>query len=341
MRLPGGEMSWKEFFQALKTELIHDNLTDWAGAVTYAGVMALFPLLLFLVALASLVITTEQAEQIVKQLGAVAPGDVTRIVGGRIKAIASEPKGGLLTVGALVALWSASSGVSALQRALNIIYGVEEGRPFWKARGVALVMTVVTGGLAVVAGLVAVASPVLGNAVGGPLGTAIVWLRLPVAGLIMMFVWALLYYALPDVEQSFKFITPGSVIGVVLWVIASWGFSLYVSNFGNYDATYGSLGGIIVMLLWMYISSVVLLLGAESNAVIEHKSAEGKRAGAKQLADSGRTGSKTEELEPTEPAGSYGRGLVAGRFEAGAKARAAAGLAVLVGAAWWLRKRET
>ena len=342
MRLPGGEMSWKEFFRALKTESIRDNLTDWAGAVTYAGVMALFPLLLFLVALASLVITTEQAEQIVQQLGAVAPGDVTRIVGERIKAVASEPKGGLLTVGALVALWSASSGVSALQRALNIIYGVEEGRPFWKARGVALVMTVVTGGLAVVAGLVAVASPVLGNAVGGPLGTAIVWLRLPVAGLIMMFVWALLYYALPDVEQSFKFITSGSVIGVVLWVIASWGFSLYVSNVGDYDATYGSLGGVIVMLLWMYLSSVVLLLGAEANAVIEHKSEEGKRAGAKRLADSGRTGSKAEVLAPTEPAGSFGNGLAVGRGEAGARARvrAAAGLLALVSLAVWLRKRE-
>ena len=334
-------MSWKEFFQALRVEMTRDNLTDWAGAVTYAGVMAVFPFLLFLVALASLVITPEQAEQIVQQLGTVAPGDVTAIVGDRIKAIAAESKGGLLTVGALVALWSASRGVSALQRALNTIYGVEEGRPFWKTSGLALGMTLVSGVLGIVAGLVAVASPALGNAVGGTLGTAIVWLRLPLAGFVMMLLWALLYYALPDVEQRFKFITPGSVIGVVLWVIASWGFSLYVSNFGNYDATYGSLGGIIVMLLWMYISSVVLLLGAESNAVIEHKSEEGKRAGAKRLADAGRTGSKTEELEPAEPAGSYGRGLVAGRFEAGAKARAAAGLAVLVGAAWWLRKRET
>jgi membrane protein len=301
--------------------------------------MAVFPFLLFLVALASLIITPEQAEQIVQQLGTVAPGDVTGIVGDRIKAIASESKGGLLTVGALVALWSASSGVSALQRALNIIYGVEEGRPLWKARGIALGMTIVSAVLAVVAGLVAVASPALGNAIGGTLGTAIVWLRLPVAGLVMMLLWALLYYALPDVEQSFKFITPGSVMGVVVWVVASWGFSLYVSNFGNYDATYGSLGGIIVMLLWMYISTVVLLLGAESNAVIEHKSEEGKRAGAKRLADAGRTGSKTEELEPTEPAGSYGSGLAAGRVEAGAKARAAAGLAALVGAAWWLKKR--
>ena len=128
-------------------------------------------------------------------------------------------------------------------------------------------MTLVTGGLAVVAGLVAVASPVLGNAVGGPLGTAIVWLRLPVAGLIMMFVWALLFYALPDVEQQLKFITPGSVMGVVLWVLASWGFSLYVSNFGNYDVTYGSLGAAVGMIVWMWMSTIVILLGAQLHAV--------------------------------------------------------------------------
>ena len=183
MRLPGGGMSWKEFFQALKTEMSRDNLTDWAGAVTYAGVMAIFPFLLFLVALASVVITPDQAEQIVQQLGTVAPGDVTQILGDRIKAIASESKGGLLTVGALVALWSASSGISALQRALNIVYGVEEGRPFWKARGLALVMTLVASVLAIVAALVAVASPPSATPSGERWARAITWLRLPVAGL--------------------------------------------------------------------------------------------------------------------------------------------------------------
>jgi membrane protein len=340
MKLPGRGLSWKDFLRSVWTELNRDNVMDWAGAVTYSGVMALFPFLLFLVALASFVISPDQAEQIVKQLGEVAPGNVTQIVGDRIRAISSQSQTGLLTIGALVALWSASSGVSEVQRALNTIYGVAEGRPFWKARGIALVMTLVSSALALLAGLVAIAAAPLASAIGGPLGTAITWLRLPVAGLVVMLLWALLYYALPDVEQRFRFITPGSVIGVVVWVVASWGFSLYVANFGKYEAVYGSVGGVIVMLLWMYISSVVLLAGAEVNAVIEHKSSEGKRAGAKSMADKGSTGTKTEEMQPVEPAGAFGRGVAAGRAETAARARAVAGLGLLTAAALWLRRRE-
>jgi membrane protein len=340
VKLPGHGLSWKEFARSLWSEMSRDNVTDWAGAVTYSGVMALFPFLLFLVALASVLISPDQAEQIVQQLGQVAPQNVTQIVGDRIRSISSQSQTGLLTIGALVALWSASSGVSEVQRALNTIYGVKEGRPFWKARGIALLMTLVAGALALVAGLVAIAAGPLAGAIPGPLGTAIAWLRLPVAGLVMMLLWGLLYYALPDVEQEFRFITPGSVFGVVVWVLASFGFSLYVSNFGKYEAVYGSVGGVIVMLLWMYISSVVLLMGAEMNAVIEHKSAEGKRAGAKRMADQGATGTKTEERRPAEPAGAFGRGFTAGRSASAARARAVAGLGALALGALWLRRRE-
>lgn len=340
MKLPGRGLGWKEFFRLLWVEQSRDSVTDWAGAVTYSGVMALFPFVLFLVALASVLISPGQAEQIVEQLGEVAPQNVTEIVGDRIRAISSQSQTGLLTVGALVALWSASSGVAGVQRALNTIYGVKEGRPFWKARGIALLMTLVASVLALVAGLVAVAAAPVANAMPGPLGAAILWLRLPVAGLVMMLLWALLYYALPDVEQEFRFITPGSVMGVVVWVLASWGFSLYVANFGKYEAVYGSVGGVIVMLLWMYISSVVLLLGAEANAVIEHKSPEGKRVGAKRMDDRGATGTKSEEAESVEPAGAFGRGFAAGRSAAGARARAVAGLGALVLGALWLRRRE-
>jgi membrane protein len=261
MSFPGSGMSAKEFGAALKDKLTRDYLTDWAAAVTYSAVMALFPFLLFLLALASFVIKPDQAESLVDQLSQVAPQEVTKIVGDRIRAIASHGQGGLLTIGAVVALWSASSGMGEVQRALNIVYGVREGRPFWKARGIALLMTLLTSVVAIVAALIAVASPALASAIGGPVGTLIVWLRLPVAGLLMMFLWAVLYYALPDIKQRFKLITPGSVIGVIVWVVASWGFSVYVANFGKYDATYGSVGGIIVMLLWMWISSLVLLFG--------------------------------------------------------------------------------
>jgi membrane protein len=230
--------------------------------------------------------------------------------------------------------------VTEIQRALNTIYGVKEQRPFWKARGIALLMTLVAGVLALFAGLAAIAAVPVANAIGGPVGTAIAWLRLPVAGLVMMLLWALLYYALPDVEQKFKFITPGSAFGVVVWLIASWGFSVYVANFGKYEATYGSVGGIIVMLLWMYISSVVLLLGAEMNAIIEHRSEDGKRAGAKRLEDRGATGTKTQEQQPIEPASAFRRGFAAGRAAAAARARAVAGLGVLTVGALLLRRRE-
>ncbi len=287
MRLPGMGMGWKEFFKGLTADLSKDGVTDLAATVTFYGILALFPFLLMLVALASVVITPDQADRIVDQLGQVAPGPATQILGDRIQQLGGQQNVGLLGVGALVAIWSASGGVMALIGALNRCYDVKEQRPWWKVRGVAILMTLVSGVLALLAALVAVATAPLADVVGGPLGIAIGWLRLPVAGLVMMFLWALLYYVLPDVEQSFRFITPGSVIGVVLWVIASWGFSRYVSNFGSYDKTYGALGGVIVLLLWMWISSLVLLVGAETNALIEHRSPEGKRQGAKLQSDTG------------------------------------------------------
>lgn len=288
MKLPGGGgMSVKDFLVSLKNEISKDMVTDWAGAVTYAGVLALFPFLLFLIALASVIITPEQADAIVQQLRQVAPGAVTDIVGQRIQQLGRQQNVGLLTVGALGALWAASGGMMAVMRALNITYDVKEGRPFWKVRLIGIGMTVFTSVLGLVAALVAVATPPLAERIGGPIGTAILLLRLPVAGLVAMLIWAVLYYVLPDVEQEFKFITPGSVGGVIVWLLASWGFSLYVANFGSYDKTYGSLGGVIVLLLWMWISSVVLLLGAEANAIIEHRSVEGKRVGAKRMADAG------------------------------------------------------
>lgn len=289
MRMPGKGMSWKELFVGLKNELSKDSTTDSAASVTYYGVLALFPFVLFLVSLASLFIQPKDAEQIVQQLSQVAPGPATQILGDRVRQLAQSQNLSLVGFGAIGALWAASGAAMAIIRALNIAYDVNEGRPFWKVRGIALLMTIVSGALALVAAFVAIALGPIGDAIGGPIGATMAWLRLPVAGLMMMFLWALAYYVLPDVQQKFKFITPGSVIGVILWVVASWGFSRYVSSFGSYDKTYGSLGGVIVLLLWMWISSLVLLAGAEVNAFIEHRSPEGKREGAKSLRDTGMT----------------------------------------------------
>jgi membrane protein len=295
MVFPGKGMGWKEFFQALKEEWKGDQVGIVAGALTFFGVLAIFPFLLFLVAMASLIIDPKQAEVLVQELGRVAPEAVTQIVGGRIRSLAEGDNVGLLTLGGLGALWAASSGVAKLMQVLNNVYDVDESRPFWKVRLIALSMTLAAAVLSILAAVGMVAVPAFADALGEPWGTLVMWLRWPVAGFLIMLVWALLYYFLPDVEQDFKFITPGSVVGVIIWLVASWGFSLYVRNFGKYDATYGALGGVIVLLLWMWISAQALLLGAEINAIIEHRSPEGKAPGRKHRGEGGPAMTKGEK----------------------------------------------
>jgi membrane protein len=287
MVLPGRDMPWKEFFRSLGREYTHDRVSDTAGSLTFFAVLAIFPFLLFLVSLASLVIDPAEAEALIEEVGRVAPPAVTSILGERIRALGGDRNLGLLTFSAVGAVWAASGGIDALTRALNIAYGVEESRPWWKARALAIVMTLVTTVIAVVSMLLAIALPPVAEAIGGPLGAALLWLRLPAAGLLMMFLWALLYWALPDVEQKFRLISPGSVVGVLVWLLASWAFSWYVRSFGNYEATYGALGGVIVLLLWMWISSQVVLLGAEINVLLEQRSPEGTKTGTRVARDAG------------------------------------------------------
>lgn len=297
IRWPGKGISWKEFLTALKKEYATDALGDVAGNLVFAGILALFPFVIFLVALGSAIMKPQDVEQVVGMLSKVAPPAATQILSKQMHSLVSGSHGGLLTVGVVGAFWSASGGITTLMRALNTIYGVKEGRPFWKVRGIAILATAITAALALIAAVVAVVVPTIAHLLPSPLGTLFLWLRFPLAGLLMMFLWAMLYYWLPDVEQQFRFITPGSVIGVVIWALASWGFSVYVSHFGKYDATYGALGGVVVLLVWMWISAQVVLLGAEINEVLEAKSPDGKRAGAKSLAEKGVSGTKTEEIE--------------------------------------------
>ncbi|MET0404670.1 MAG: YihY/virulence factor BrkB family protein, partial [Cystobacter sp.] len=294
MVLPGKGMSWKEFLTELKNEYINDNIGNVAGALTFSALLAIFPFLLFLVALAGLIIDPSQAQVLIQELGKVAPPDVTEILGQQLQTLVTGNSVGLLTVGGLGAIWAASGGVAALMDALNTVYDVKESRPFWKTRGIAILVTLAGAALSIVASVAMVATPAVAHWLGEPLGTVVMWLRLPVAGMMMMLVWAMIYYVLPDVEQDFKFITPGSVVGVMLWLLASFGFSVYVRNFASYEASYGALGGVIVMLMWMWISAQVILLGAEINALLEHKSPEGKAPGKKLLDEAGPNVTKGE-----------------------------------------------
>ncbi len=295
MVIPGRDVPFRKFLHALRGEWSRDAVGQVAGAVTFFGVLSLFPFLLFLIALASVIIDPTQAEELVRQLARVAPAQATRILGEQIRRLGQAEDRGLLTVSALTAIWTASGGVVALTKALNTAYGVKESRPFWRTRGLAVLVTLGGAVFGIVATTIAVGTPAFADRLGGVLETLVLLLRFPVAAILMMFLWAVLYYLLPDVEQTFKFITPGSVTGVTLWLLASWGFSTYVANFGKFEATYGALGGAIVLLFWLWISAQVFLLGAEINALLEHWSPEGKRAGAKAMAERGADRSKTEK----------------------------------------------
>ncbi len=267
-------------------EFSNDDMSTYASALAYRALFSLFPFLLFLMALLGFLNLSEffawLREQAALALPAVAMEQVNPVIDQL-----QEQKSGLLSVGILVALWTASAGFRSLMNAMNRAYDVDEGRPSWKLMLLSLLYTIGTAVILLAsAGLMIVGPQVmewLADLVG--LKETIVllwaWLRWPVVVFLMMLLVAVLYYVTPDVEQEFRFITPGSVLAVIVWIAASVGFGIYVQNFADYNATYGSIGAIIVLLLYFYISAAVLLLGAELNAVIEHHSVEGKDPGEK------------------------------------------------------------
>ena len=297
MLLPGKGIKWKDFLLDIMREWDKDKVDTVAGALTFFGVLALFPFMVFVVSLASLLIDPATAAGMINDLYRVAPPAVADILSERIHALTTGQSPALLTFSAVGTIWAASGGVASLMEALNMAYGVTDSRPFWKRRGLAILVTLGSAVFIVIASLIAVATPAIAHALGEPMATIILWARLPVSAFIVLAVLAVLYYVLPDVEQDFKFITPGSVVAVVLWLIASIGFSFYVKKVGGFEVSYGALGGVIVMLMWMWISSMAVLLGAEINAIIEHRSPDGKRPGAKSMADTGADLPKTAKEE--------------------------------------------
>ncbi len=275
--------------RALK-EFSNDDMTTYASALAYRALFSLFPFLLFLIAMLGVLDLQEFFNWLREQASLVLPPDALNLVNPVIDEMQNQ-KSGLLSMGILVALWSASIGIRSLMNAMNRAYDVEEGRPTWKLMLLAVAYTI---GLALILLAVAalmVVGPRVMEWLAGQVGlkeivvTLWAWLRWPVIVFLMMLVVAVLYYVTPDVEQEFRFITPGSVLAVIVWIAASVGFGLYVQNFGNYDATYGSIGAVIILLLYFYISAAVLLFGAEMNAVIEHASDQGKSEGDKRIDD--------------------------------------------------------
>jgi membrane protein len=269
------------------TEFSEDNLTDWAAALTYYGLLALFPALIALVSIVGLFADPEStANTITDIVTEIGPSSGAQTFKGPIESITSNQTaaGFLLVAGLLVALWSASGYVGAFMRASNIIYETPEGRPVWKLRPLQMLVTLVIVLLVALLALGLVLTGPIVDAVAGPLGISstatTIWdiAKWPVMLLIVLGIIAVLYYASPNVKlRGFKWVTPGTAIAVVVWLIASAAFALYVANFGSYDKTYGTLGGVVVMLIWLWITNLALLFGHELNAERErgHEIAEG------------------------------------------------------------------
>ncbi|MFZ5561885.1 MAG: YihY/virulence factor BrkB family protein [Pseudomonadota bacterium] len=289
-------------------DFLDDDMPTYASALAYQIFFSLFPFLLFLIALIGFFNLPDFFAWLQQQAALVVPAEAMDEIAPIILQLQNE-QGGLLSVGIVVAIWSASSGIRSAMHALNVAYDVKEGRPPWKKIPLSVLYTI---GLALLLMLVAglmVTGPAAMRWAAAQFGmeeaivTVWTWARWPVAVLVMVLVVAIVYYVAPDVEQEFRFITPGSVLAVLVWIAASAGFGYYLKNFGNYNAMYGSIGAIIILLLYFYLSAAVLLFGAELNAVIEHNAPAGKDPGEKVPGDTQPgSGSSAAERKATQQA---------------------------------------
>lgn len=283
-----GGVPAKKFLTDLKKEISEDNVSNGAAALAYYLMLSIFPAMIALLTLLPYLPIDNLQGAILDFMKQAMPGEAAQMFTGVVQQVTSERKGGLLSFGLLAALWAASSGMFAVMQQLNITYDVKEGRGFLKSRGISLLLTVIFGALIVGAfALVVFGGQIQGwmeNSLGfgGVVRALFAVLRWGIIAGAMLLAFACTYYFGPDVKQEFKWVSPGSIAGVVLLAAASLGFGFYVSNFGKYSATYGSIGAVIVLMLWLYITGLVVLLGSEVNALVEHYSAHGKSKGEKQ-----------------------------------------------------------
>jgi membrane protein len=269
--------SWVGVAKRTVKEFRDDNMTDWAAALTYYAVLAIFPALIVLVSLLGLI--GESATQpLLDNLGKVAPGPAQEIFTNAITNLQkSQGAAGVLAIAGLAgALWSASGYTAAFMRASNAIYEVEEGRPIWKSLpvrvGVTLVLVLFSVAIAIAVVFTGGLAEQAGNVIGLGDTAVSVWsiAKWPVLLILVSLMFAILYWATPNVKQpGFRWISAGGIFAVLVWVVASLAFAFYVANFGSYNKTYGALGGVITFLVWLWVSNIAVLLGAEFNAELE------------------------------------------------------------------------
>ncbi|MFL5911601.1 MAG: YihY/virulence factor BrkB family protein [Gaiellaceae bacterium] len=278
-----GELEGRSWWAILKRtvkEFQDDNLTDWAAALTYYSVMSIFPMLIALVSILGLFGSESSVTSMINSLNAVGLSSIASSITKPLNDVVQHRSsaGILFVVGIVVALWSASGYIGAFMRASNAIYEVEEGRPFYKLRPLQLLVTLV---MVVLLALIAIGLVITGpltDAVGNLLGlghtatTVFSIVKWPVMLVIVMAMFAGLYYVAPNVRQpKFRWVSPGGIVAVLIWIVASAAFGLYIAHFNNYTKTYGTLGTVISFLVWLWISNLALLFGAELDAELERE----------------------------------------------------------------------
>ncbi len=279
-------ISWREVAVRTFKETMADNVLDLAAQLAYYFLLALVPAIVFFVALTSF-FPPGIIDQLMAWAADVMPADMLGILQDQMDAIRGREQSGILSVGLLMALWSSSAAMVSASDALNCAYDIEEARPWWKVCLNAIGMTVALTVFVLVASTLVIAGPEIAESLAARLGLGAafttVWnvVQWPVAFLLVVVAIALVNYLGPDAEQDWEWITPGAVLATMLWLLTSLGFRVYVTSFGDYNGTYGSLGGVIVLMLWFYLSSLAVLVGAELNAEIEHASPHGQARGEK------------------------------------------------------------
>lgn len=274
-----GGLSWKELGARLWRETLNDNLLGRAAQLAFYLLLALFPALLFLTALLGLFPFLPIILELLTYLRDVLPADAFSLLEKYLQQVVAGSGGSLLSLGLLGALWASSSGLTAIMDALTVVYDTKETRTVWKIWLTAIAMTIGLTGFIILSTTLVLAGEHIAEGVAKLLGLSelftIGWViaQWPLIILFMLVAVAAIYYFSPNVEQDWRWVTPGSLVAVVLWLAVSLGFKVYVDNFGNYNVAYGSIGGAIVLMLWFYLSGIALLIGGELNAEI------GKAAG--------------------------------------------------------------
>jgi membrane protein len=259
---------------------IHDDgCAEYAAAMAYYMLLALFPFLLFLTTVIAYIPVPDLMEFILGRVKTVVPDQVFILIRGYIRTLFGTKQGGLLSIGILLAIWTSSNVIIATMNVMNRLYGVSEKRSYWKARLTAIALMMVLSLLFLFALLLLLFGPKIGALIAdlALLGNLfrVTWeiLLIPVIPLLLVLALALIYHFTPNLKQQWRWISPGSFVAIPVWIGGCLVFSYYINNFGSYDKTYGSIGAVIVLLLWLYLSGFIILAGAEINAVIEHNSA--------------------------------------------------------------------